>query len=278
MKVPFADSPEFRRLLAGAAETDLFRIALEIARDAYPELDAARYEQAVAALASRVRQRCPARENARSVLGQINWVLFVEEGFAGDSETYFDPRNSYLNEVIDRKRGIPISLSVLYAAVAKGVGVTMEGVNLPAHFILRAGVGEEVVFVDPFHTGALLDRHGCEQRISAVLGRPTTLTAAQLAPCSHEQVVARMLRNLKAVYLQADDYAAALPAQRRLAALRPGVAEEQRDLAMLCLRMDRPADAIGPLEAYLKDAPASDETGTLRGLLREARRTVALWN
>lgn len=278
MRSQFAESPEFRRLLKGEADTDLFRIALEIAHDFYPALDLERYEQCVAALADRVRERCPVRDNPRSVLGQINWVLFVEEGFEGDSEHYFDPRNSFINEVIDRKRGIPISLSVLYADLARRVGLDMSGVNLPAHFMLRTGAGADAIFVDPFHGGALLDRRGCEARITQVLGRPTSLSAAQLAPCSHEQIVARILRNLKLLFLQADDQASALPIQRRLAALRPGIPEEQRDLGMLYLRMDRPADAIDPLQQYLNALPESEEADDLRALLREARRTVALWN
>jgi regulator of sirC expression with transglutaminase-like and TPR domain len=278
MRPPFADSPEFLRLIRGETEIDLLRVALEVARDFYPELDIDRYERLVAGLAARVRERCPARHAARAVLGQVNWVLYVEEGFEGDGESYYDPRNSFLNEVMDRKRGIPISLSVLYAAVAKAVGVPMRGVNLPAHFMLRVGSGADVFFVDPFHGGAILDRQGCERRITEVLGRPTTLSASQLAPCTHEQVVARMLRNLKLIFLQNDDYPSALPIQRRLAALRPAVPEEQRDLGMLYLRTDHPADAIAPLEAYLRTAVESEESDTLRALVREARRTVALWN
>jgi len=277
MRPPFANSPEFSRLLKGEA-SDLFRIALEIASDLYPGLDRAHYEAIVQSLASRVRERCTAPDKARAILGQINWVLFVEEGYEGDSESYFDARNSFLNEVIDRKRGIPISLSVLYAAVAHRVGLAMSGVNLPAHFMLRVGTGAETVFVDPFHGGALLDRTGCEERITKVLGRPTTLSASQLAACSQEQVVARMLRNLKLVYLRSDDYPSALPIQRRLAALRPAVPEEQRDLGMICLRLDRPAEAIDPLQTYLDAAPDAEEAESLRALLREARRTVALWN
>lgn len=278
MKPPFANSPEFQRLVDGQTDVDLFRISLEIAHDHYPQLDSARYERVVADFASRVRQRCPARDLPRSILGQINWVLYVEANFEGDSEHYYDPRNSFLNEVIDRKRGIPISLSVLYGAVATAVGLPMSGVNLPAHFMLRVGSGNDAIFVDPFHGGALLDRRGCEQRITQVLGRPTTLSASQLAPCSPGQVVARMLRNLKLIFLQSDDHASALPIQRRLAALRPSIPEEQRDLAMLCLRLDRPAEAIEPLQAYLGAVGESEESETLRTLLREARRTVALWN
>ena len=113
MQSPFAGSPEFRRLLNRESGTDLSGLRW-IARDFYPNLDFAHYEGVVRGLAARVRERCREPDKPRSTLGLINWVLFVEEGFQGDSESYFDPRNSYLNDVIDRKRGIPISLSVLY--------------------------------------------------------------------------------------------------------------------------------------------------------------------
>ena len=160
MRVPFADSPEFRRLLAAGPgpRPDLVRIGLEIAADAYPGLDRERYLGQVDALAARVRDRCATLDRPRQVLGQINWVLFVEEGYEGNSDDYYDPRNSYLNEVIDRKTGIPISLAVLYWGVAERVGLMMDGVNLPAHFVLRVGSSEPAIFVDAFHSGALLDR------------------------------------------------------------------------------------------------------------------------
>src|SRR5262249_40900984 len=133
----FGHSPEFQGLLAGARTPSLIRIALEIARDAYPALDIGQYVARVEDLAARIRARCGGLLKPRKILGQINWALFVEEGFTGNQENYFDPRNSYLNEVIDRKTGIPISLSILYWSLADRLGVPLEGVNLPAHFMLR---------------------------------------------------------------------------------------------------------------------------------------------
>jgi regulator of sirC expression with transglutaminase-like and TPR domain len=158
------------------------------------------------------------------------------------------------------------------------VGLEMAGVSLPAHFMLRTGDGEATTFVDPFDAGALLDRDGCERRIAQVTGRPVVLSELQLAPCGPDQVVARMLRNLKTIYVGQRDYAAALPVQRRLAALNPRDPHEQRDLGMLCLRLDRPAEAIGPLEAYLEARPGAGDAGTVGPLLRVARRDVALRN
>jgi regulator of sirC expression with transglutaminase-like and TPR domain len=275
---PFAGSPEFQRLLRREPGADLVRIALEIARDAYPELDAEHYLARIDALGVRVRERCPAGAKLRQVLGQINWVLFVEEGYQGNTDDYHDPRNSYLNEVIDRKMGIPISLSVLYWAIAERIGLAMGGVNLPAHFMLRVGRGDQALFVDAFHAGAILDRDGCRRTISEQVGRPVELTDQQLAPCGHDLVVARMLRNLKAIYLRTHEYTSALPVQRRLAALRPDEPEEQRDLGMLCLQLDRAAEALTPLQAYLDAWPEADDAEAVRALLRAARREVATWN
>jgi regulator of sirC expression with transglutaminase-like and TPR domain len=167
---------------------------------------------------------------------------------------------------------------VLYATIAARVGLAMAGVNLPKHFMLRVGTGDETIFVDPFHGGDLLDREGCERRISGLVGQPVTLSELQLAPCGHDQVVSRMLRNLKMIYLERHDYAAALPVLRRLAALDQGDPREQRDLGMLCLQLDRPAEAIDPLQAYLDARPQDQDAEIVRALLRAARREVALRN
>ena len=278
MRSPFAGSPEFERLLRRDARPDLTRIALEIARDAYPDLEPGPYLERIEALAARVRDRAPAAAKARQVLGQINWVLFVEEGFQGNTEDYYDPKNSYLNQVIERKTGIPISLSVLYRAVAHRLGLVMEGVNLPAHFMLRVDRGDETIFVDPFHAGALLDRQGCERRVAELVDRPVVLSDLELAPCGLDLVVTRMLRNLKAIYLRGHDFSTALPVQRRLAALNPDDPLEQRDLGMLCLQLDRPADAIAPLQSLLDARPEPEDADVIRALLRAARREVATWN
>jgi regulator of sirC expression with transglutaminase-like and TPR domain len=278
--LPFAQSPEFQRLLGPSTgrAPDLARIALEIAVDAYPGLDVAENLARVDALADRVRERCTDLARPRQVLGQINWVLFVEEAFHGNTGDYYDPRNSYLNEVLDRKTGIPISLSILYWRVAERLRLEMDGVNLPAHFLLRVGQGAETIFVDPFHSGTLLDRDGCSRRVAEQLGHPVVLDEVQFAPCPRSVVVARMLRNLKAIYLENDDFPAALPVQRRLAALSAENPDEQRDLGMVCLHVDRPAEAVAPLESYLDARPDAHDAHDLRALLRAARREAARWN
>ena len=275
VRSPFVESPEFRRLVEGDPRADLTRVALEIAADAYPGLEARPYLDRIDDLAGRVRERCPAGARARRVLGQINWVLFVEERFRGNADAYYDPRNSYLNEVLDRKVGIPISLSVLYLAVADRLGLRMAGVNLPAHFVLRTLEPGDPLFVDPFHTGALLDAEGCSRRIAELTGRPVSLTDSQLDPCATPTVVARMLRNLKAIYIQADDYASAVPVLRRLAAVRVDDPAESRDWGMVSLYAGRPGEAVAPLQAYLDACPEADDSDAIRSLLRVARNEIA---
>ncbi len=203
--------------------------------------------------------------------------VFVEEGYEGNRENYFDPRNSYLNEVIDRKTGIPISLSILYASLAERLGVVLEGVNLPAHFMLRLDESHQPLFIDPFHAGEFLDWQGCEGRLSNLANHPVTLSETQAAPCPPRLIVSRMLRNLKAIYLGTSDFASALSVQRRLAAASDEP-EEQRDLGMICLQLDRPGEAIDPLQAYLSAFPQADDVEPVTALLSAARRQVARWN
>ncbi|MHB1556199.1 MAG: SirB1 family protein [Isosphaeraceae bacterium] len=275
---PFADSPEFRRLIAGDPEVDPARVALELAADAYPGLDIEDYLARIAALSERVRPRCPSNAGAREVLGQVNWVLFVEEELRGNQEDYYDPRNSYLNEVLDRRLGIPISLSVLYWAIARPLGVSVAGLNFPGHFMLRVDDGEETLFVDPFHSGAILDREACRRRLSEILQQPVDLSDEMTAPAPLAVVVTRMLRNLKSIYLRAEDVPSVLPIQRRLVALNPLDAEEVHDLGVLCLRAERPGEAIDPLQTFLSASPADPRSGEIAALLIAARRRLAEWN
>lgn len=278
MKTPFPRSPEFRKVLAGDPHFDLARVALEIAADAHPDLDPQAALGAIDAYADRARARCPAGAKARQILGQINWVLFVEEGFRGNELDYYDPENSFLDAVIGRKTGIPITLAILYRAVASRLDLTLEGVNLPAHFMLRA-VGEQpALFVDAFDSGALLDLPACRERVIRKLGGPVVLPDGRFEPCPAADVVARMLLNLKAIYLREPDFAAALPFQRRLAALHSRDPIEQRDLGMFCLQVDRPGEAVDPLRRYLVEMPGADDAEVVGGLLKAALREVALRN
>ncbi len=275
---PFSDQPEFLRLLRGEVEPDLTRLALEIARDAEPEMDPLVSLKKIDELADRVRDRCPSGAKIRHILGQINWVLFIEEGFRGNTTAYQDPRNSYLNVVLKRKLGIPLSLSILYLAIADRLGFAMSGVNLPGHFVIRAGRGEKALFVDPFHEGQILNREGCDQLSSRVTGRTEPLPDEAFSPCTAHVLVTRMLRNLKAAHLQEHDFRAALPVLRRLAALHKSDPDERRDLGIACVHSGLAGEAVGHLIAYLDAAPYASDSREVAALIQVAKREVARFN
>jgi regulator of sirC expression with transglutaminase-like and TPR domain len=274
----FDDSPDFRRLLAGDALADLTRIALEIARDHNPAQNAAACLMRIDALADRVRDRCPPKAKVHQILGHINWVLFIEERFRGNLEEYYDPRNSFLDDLLVRKSGIPISLAVLYKAVAERVGLELQGVNLPTHFVLRTGTGLEEIFVDPFHAGAILDRDGCAKLVADNTGEPIQLTDAHFQACSTAVIVKRMLNNLKGIYLRAEEFSSAVAVVERLAVLSPDDPSETRDLGLVLLQSGRAGEAIDPLRTYLRVCPTADDVESVRSLLRAAHREVASWN
>jgi len=278
VSVSFPDGHEFLHLFSGDAKVEIARIALEIARDAYPDLDVEAYVGKIQELAERIRARCRPRAKVRDILGQINWVLFVEEEIRANHEDYYDPRNSYLNEVLDRRLGIPISLSVLYWAVAERVGLSMAGVNLPVHFMLRVEEDGQTWFVDPFHAGAVYDRNHCQERLSEIAERPVVLTDSMIAPCSIRVVVTRMLRNLKGIYGKSQDYSALIPIQRRLIFLNVDDPTEVRDLGILCAQTHRLGEAVDPLEEYLKRNPEGDDSDEITKLLEFIQRELARWN
>ncbi|AMV38943.1 SirB1 family protein [Planctomyces sp. SH-PL62] len=276
MRTSFPSSPEFERLVRGEPGVDLARVAFEIAGDFHPGLEPEAEIARIDALAERVRARIRKAAPARKVLGQLNWVLFIEEGYTGNADAYYDPRNSYLNEVLDRKTGIPISLSILYRAIAGRVGVALSSVCLPAHFMLRLDE-DGPTFVDPFHGGEFLDRAACERRIAKLAGMEEPLADDLFDPSPDAAVAARLLRNLKTIHLAESDVPSALLVQRRLAAVADEP-RELRDLGMLYLKVERHGEAIDPLALYLKSRPQADDAETVQALLSGARSVVAQWN
>jgi regulator of sirC expression with transglutaminase-like and TPR domain len=250
------------------------RIALEIAHDAYPGLEIETQLGRIDALGRRAAERCGSASKTKAALGHVNWVLFVEEGFRGDEESYYDPRNSYLNEVLDRKLGIPISLSVLYAAIARSVGLDLAGVNLPAHFVLRVMGEQDPLFVDPFHGGTSLDRAGCDRLVAQATGMDVPLRDEQFEPAAPATVVARMLRNLKANYLREDDYATVLPVVRRLAALEADDGTAQREYGLIAYQNGRPGEALAPLLRFQDMDPKPQDAAAVSELIRVIRREI----
>jgi regulator of sirC expression with transglutaminase-like and TPR domain len=276
---PFAGDFEFQKLLAGDRDdVDLVGLMLEFAGDAYPRLDRARVMAELDRLgrAASKRLACASRPSERAKLVVLSELLFAEEGFRGDRDAYYDPRNSYLNEVLDRRLGIPISLAIVYQAVAARAGVRLFGVGTPGHFLLGSADSQPTLYVDPF-SGDVLDREACRLRIETLLGESGVIADEHFRPAAPLEIGLRVLRNLKAAYVMENQWLAVLPVQQRLAMLSPDKLDERRDLGLIYLRTGQAPRALRLLEEYsrLCDPSQAEE---LRPYLHKARRMMAELN
>jgi regulator of sirC expression with transglutaminase-like and TPR domain len=259
-----------------AATCDLAELALELARDEYPDLDVEAHLSELDAMAHEARAYVRGGLEAR-VQGLCRY-LFHDMGFRGNKRNYYDPRNSYFNQVLDRRTGIPISLSVLAMAVGGRAGLDVQGVGLPGHFIAKAVEGEGEVLFDPFHGGRLLAPEQCEQLVLRVTGVAFQATPEHLEAVPLRHLVQRMLVNLKAVYLRATDYRRAVRVIERLRQLRPDDLYERRDLGLSLLQAGQPGKALDHLAAYLAVHAEGADSKAVREQLRRARSELAAWN
>ncbi len=267
---------EFAKLLAGRQEIDLVQFMLEVAADNYPDLDRVGCLVEIDRLGVVCRD-CVDRHACCSVgqrLAAISRLLYEVEGFHGNREAYYEPQNSYLNDVLARRCGIPISLGILYMAVAGRAGLKMFGVNTPGHFVIGCCTGSEPVFVDPFHGGEVLDREACRCRIEEMLGKRDVLEPQHFRAAAPLDIAARVLQNLKVVHAMHNAWPQLLRVQERLAALLPQIPQERRDLGLVYLRMGQPSKALPMLEQYLKVC-GSDQAAALAPSLQAARRMLA---
>ena len=257
---------------------DLARACLMIAQDAYPGLDVERYLGDLERMAIRLRGRIPHSGQAEERVVALNQFLYGELGFWGNTENYYDPRNSYLNDVIDRQTGIPLTLSLVAITVGGRAGLTVEGVGLPGHFVVKAVEGSREVLFDPFHEGRLLAPRECEVLVEQVTGSPFNATPEALTAAPLLLIVVRLLTNLKAIYLRTSDFGRAVRIIERLRQLLPDDPLQQRDLGATLLHAGRPGRAVDYLEAYLQAMPDAEDEEAVQQLLRKARGEVARWN
>jgi regulator of sirC expression with transglutaminase-like and TPR domain len=273
----FERDREFQKLVARRNDVDVTLAALELARDADPELDFQPTIEWLDACAGELAGAAARAKTERDALSELARGIAEKHGIYGEEAAYERPESSFLHCVIESGRGIPISLSILYMAVARRVGIDLTGVSTPMHFLTRAETIDGPVFLDAFGRGRLLEPVECVEWIARIAEVPKASVRATLKPASPRTIMIRMLNNLKAVYARREEWAAAWTVQRRLAALQPASYQERRDLALISLHACRPGHAIDLLEACLKSCPDA-ERPILAGHLSEARRLVARWN
>lgn len=241
-----------------APGADIAPAALAIARVEYPALDPEPYLDRIDAMGSAAAERLSGMTVASSeAITVLNEYLFEEEGFCGNRDNYEDPRNSFLNEVIDRRTGIPISLAVVYMEVARRAGLEITGINFPGHFLLRAGsplVGDELI-IDPFHGGALLSEFDCRQLLRNHVGDEAAFDASLLATATRHDIVVRMLVNLKRLYVRMRSFPQARFVSTLLLSVDPSAIGELRDRGLLAYHLEDFASALRDLEEYLRLSP-----------------------
>lgn len=250
------------------ASLDLGRAALYLAQEEYPDLDPEAYIRTLDRMAAEVEARLPAEQYPLRIINGINDYLYKDLGFVGNTTNYYDPRNSYFNEVIDRRTGIPITLSLLYLEIAKRIDFPMVGIGMPGHFLIRPVVGDMQVFVDPFHQGEVLFLEDCQDRLTQIYGGPVEVKPEFFAALDGRHFLRRMLTNLKMIYLNAQDIPRTLAAVERILLLFPDAPEELRDRGLLYYQQGRWTEAYEDLTRYLVNAPTTEEAIALRQILK----------
>lgn len=255
----------------------LFEAALELATDAYPSLDVALYLEQMQVLTEAFDIYVGRGESATVLLQRLNEFFFDELGFAGNETDYYDPRNSYLNEVLDRRTGIPISLAVVYRELAATAGVHLDAIPFPGHFLLAySNPAGHRLYIDVFRSGAWLEWSDCLRMARSIVGA-AELEEHELLPASNRDILARMLRNLKAIYSR-DDLPKCLAVQKRLVRLLPNSPEELRDLGVMYFHLDKPMLAMKTLEKLVTTAPEFAKQRSVRVYLAEATKEAVRLN
>ncbi len=252
---------------------DLAEAALLIAAEAYPDLDVPAYIHQLDALAGEARCAITTAGGGAQAVAQLNHFLFAEKRFVGNQKDYYDRRNSFLNEVLDRRTGIPLTLTLVYMEVARRVGLRVEGVSFPGHFLAKY-VGDDEIIIDAFF-GRVLTEEQCEERLQAVLGPGAVFEPRYLEAAGPKDILVRMLRNLKHIYLNAAEYEQALACCDRVLLLSPDLPHELRDRGLVYQQLECYGAAVSDLERFLRLAPSDDSADTIREELVKLRKLAA---
>lgn len=267
--------------LQGEGSIPLFEAAAAVAQHAYPSLDLMAVQDEVDTLAKRIRNRLPDSAPPIRRLQLLNHFFFQEIGFAGNFNHYHDPDNSYLHRVLATRRGIPISLAVLYIEIGRQIGLNLKGISFPGHFLMKMSVDSGDIILDPVN-GASLSLEELEERLAPLFERsadPSRIPVAAYLQAAHPRdILARMLRNLKFIFEENQQWQKMLDVQQRLVLLLPDDVIEVRNRGQAYVHLNRPQAALEDLETYVNRRPdAADADAIRRQLpaLREASRRLS---
>jgi regulator of sirC expression with transglutaminase-like and TPR domain len=264
---------QLMNMLAGhGGDMELDRAALTLATIEFPGLKIENCVGTLDAFAVEVAARAR-NGSGREYVNAVNRFLFQEIGLRGNADDYYDPYNSCLNEVISRRVGIPITLSVLYMEISRRLARPVFGIGLPGHFVVQYNDGNYSTFIDPFHGGELLSADQCYDRAQMTIGDPRVL-----APVDKRQILFRMINNLRGIYFSRRRYAKALQVMDLLIDISPDLAGLRKQRALLHLQTQEMRSARMDLEAYLRLAPDADDRGEMESQLKSVVRWIASLN
>jgi regulator of sirC expression with transglutaminase-like and TPR domain len=264
----------FVSLVQDDAHIPLFEAALFIAQDDENPLDLSACLTDIDKFAMRLKRRLHSDIAPIPKLRLLNNFFYQELGFSGNFNDYYNPDNSYLHKVLSTRRGIPISLAIIYMELAQQIGLDVKGISFPGHFLMKLSIKTGDIILDPFN-GASLSREEIEERLEPyfINGRnpEDPPLASYLANATERSILARMLRNLKAVYAEQPHWKEFLNVQQKLVILLPGEIEERRDRGLAYANLDCPNAALQDIEAYLAQCPQATDAELLRMRLPELR-------
>jgi regulator of sirC expression with transglutaminase-like and TPR domain len=262
-------------------EIDLAEAALVVAAHEYPGLDVLAYRTRLDELADVLKRRLRRDIGPTETLIALNRYLFDEIGFRGNVDDYYDPRNSYLNEVLDRRLGIPITLSLVHIEVGRRVGLALHGVSFPGHFLVKCIMRNGAVVLDPYERGASLGLDDLQQRLKVLRGGAlpaTDMVGQMLAAAGKKAILARLLRNLKGIYRERKDLPRALGCADRVISLEPGAAEEYRDRAGIYFDLECFRAALSDFRSYLMLRPGAEDAAVVQRRVVELQQIAARLN
>lgn len=252
--------------------------ALLMACEEYPQLEISPYLDRLDQIADFVRPKLKSAASPLETIDALNDVLFGVVGFRGNTENYEDPRNSFLNDVLERRVGIPITLSAVYLEVARRVSFPISGVGMPGHFLVKYADRTQELFLDPFNGGQILSREDCARRFAEMFGAEQEFSERMLAISSPRQMLFRMLNNLKTIYMKAQAYEKSLAMVDMMLLADPDAIEQYRDRGILEVQLRRFHDAVRDFERYVEEAPNSKDRPQVEEHLKDLRRIRAMMN
>ncbi len=253
------------------AEIDLARAALLVAREEYPQLPIDHYLARLDTLAEEVRDRIAGETAHLIILQELLRTLYERNQLKGNREAYYDPRNSFICDVLDRRKGIPLTLGIILLEVGWRLELPLEGISFPGHFLVRYPGEQLRLLMDPFDGGRIRFEDQAQELLDRVYGGMVRVRPEFLRSASRREMLVRLLTNLKGVYLNVHDHRRALSAVERILVIHPTATAEIRDRGTLLARMGRTEEALAQLQWYLDYAPEATDAGRIRALVEELR-------